>query len=195
MKYKAFIISICNYAPQPEDSQVVGFSDAMVDYPWIPKPGSVIYDTVDLRMPMGRHPDTGVPLWVDEPTTARRIQETDEEGINSLGATTIPPVDHAIDASLCNCQISDDASIQEIDDDAKYLIWGLDSLLETPVYPVGKEDWQMNLPVSSERKSAFETFMLARGTTQAALDAYWAANPGATYRNVADDFSFFLGLP
>jgi hypothetical protein len=47
MKYKAFIISICNYDPQPEDSQVVGYSDALVDHPFIPKPGSVIYDTVD----------------------------------------------------------------------------------------------------------------------------------------------------
>lgn len=194
MKYRAFIISVCNYAPQPEDSRVVGFSDAMVDYPWVPKPGSVIYDTVDLRMPMGRHPDTGLPLWIDEPTTARRIQETDEEGVNSIGAETVPPLDHPIDASLCNCQISDDASVQEIDEDAKYLIWGLESLLEDPVYPVGKEDWQMDLPVSSERKTAFETFMLARGTAQSSLDAYWAANSGVTYRQVAEDFEFFLEL-
>jgi hypothetical protein len=194
MKYRAFIISICNYTPQPDDSNVVGFSDAMVDHPWVVKPGSVIYDYVDLRRPMGRHPDTGMPLWIDEPNTARRVQETDEEGINSIGAEVVPPPDHPIDASLCNCQITDDASVTEIDEDPKYLIWGLESLLEEPVYPSGKEDWQMDLPVASERKTAFETFMLARGTGQSVLDSYWAANPSATYRKVATDFAFFLGI-
>lgn len=192
MKYKAFIISICNYDPQPEDSQVVGYSDALVDHPFIPKPGSVVYDYVDLRQPMGRHPDTGLPLWIDEPATARRIQETDEEGINSLGAETVPPLDHPIDASLCNCRISDDGSVTTIDEDPKYLIWGLESLLEDPVYPPGKEDWQMDEPVSAERKTAFDSFMLARGTDAGVLSDYWTNNPDATYRSSAADFELFL---
>lgn len=192
MKYKANVISICNYEPQPEDSLVVGFSEAMEDHPYIVKPGSVIYDYVDLRRTWGRHPDTGEPLWIDEPNTARHIQEVDEEGINSMGAEVIPPVDNPIDASLCNCRISNDQMVTEIDEDPKYLIWGLESLLEDPVYPAGKEDWQMDLPVTAERKLAFDTFMLARGTEAATLNDYWTSNPSATYESVAKDFGMFL---
>ena len=99
MKYNAFIISQCNWS-----SEGVGYSDAQeVDYPFIPKPGTVIYDYVDLRKPIGRHPDTGLPLWIDEPATARRIQEVEEEGINSMGSEVTPPLNHPVDASLCNC--------------------------------------------------------------------------------------------
>ena len=187
MKYKAFIVSVCNWA-----SEGVSYSDAQIDYPFIPKPGSVIYDTVDLRMPRGRHPDTGVTLWIDEPTTARRIQETEEEGIRGIGSGVEPPLDHPIDASLCNCTISADQPVADIDEDPKYLVWGLDSLLEAPVYPVGKEDWQMDLPVSAERRAAFDAFMGARGTSAVVLSEYWQDNPGATYRSVADDFGVFL---
>ena len=187
MKYRANIISICNWA-----SEGVGFSDAMIDYPFIPRPGSVIYDQVDLYRTWGSHPDTGQNLWIDEPNTNRRIQEVEEEGIGSMGADVVPPVDNPIDASICNCQISDDQSITDVDEDAKYLIWGLTSLLDPPVYPVGKEDWQMDLPVTQERKDAFDAFMVARGTGAALLASYWADNPDATYASVADDFGVFL---
>ena len=187
MKYSAHIISICNWA-----SEGVGYSDAMIDYPFIPKPGSVIYDQVNIYKPWGRDPSTGLPLWVDEPSTNRRIQEVEEEGIGSMGADVVPVLDHPINASICNCKISDDQSITDIDEDAKYLIWGLASLLEDPVYPVGKEDWEMSLPVSAERKAAFDAFMEARGTDPQVLYDYWLAHSNATYASVADDFGTFL---
>ena len=187
MKYGANIISICNWA-----SEGVGFSDAMIDHPFIPKPGSVIYDTVNIYKPWGRHPDTGQPLWVDEPNTNRRIQEVEEEGIGSMGADTVPPVDNPIAASMCNCQLSDDDSMTDIDEDARFLIWGLTSLLDPPVYPAGKEDWQMDLPVSAEREATFNTFMIARGTDSQLLADYWIDNPEATYASVASDFGLFL---
>jgi hypothetical protein len=192
MKYSAFIISICNYAPQSEDSNVVNYSDVMNDHPFIPKPGSVIYDYVDLYKPMGRDPETGLPLWIDEPNTARRKQEVEEEGINSIGSEVNTPLNNPIDASLCNCQISADQAVTDIDEDPKYLIWGLRSLLEDPVYPVGKEDWQMDLPVSAERKAAFDAFMIARGTDPQVLADYWLAHPDATYKSVAEDFELFI---
>jgi hypothetical protein len=80
----------------------------------------------------------------------------------------------------------------DIDEDAKYLIWGLTSLLDPPEYPSGKEDWQMDLPVSSERRLAFDIFMVAAGTEVSILNDYWSANPDATYASVADDFGVFL---
>ena len=187
MKYSAHIISKCNWA-----SPGVGSSDASIDYPFIPKPGSVIYDYVDLRKPTGRDPATGLPLWIDEPNTARRIQEVEEEGIGSMGSDVVPTFEGPIDASLCNIKISDDQSITDIDEDAKYLIWGLASLLEDPVYPVGKEEWEMSLPVSAERKAAFDAFMEARGTDPQVLYDYWLAHSNATYASVADDFGTFL---
>ena len=187
MKYRANIVSICNYL-----GEGVGFSDAMIDHPFIPKPGSVIYDTVNIYKPWGRHPDTGQPLWVDEPNTNRRIQEVEEEGIGSMGSDTVPPIDNPIAASMCNCRISDDQSITNIDEDVKYLIWGLTSLLDPPVYPAGKEDWQMDLPVIAEREAAFNTFMLARGTEASLLASYWAENSDVTYSDVAEDFGMFI---
>ena len=187
MKYSANIISVCNWAREG-----AGYSDAMIDYPFIPKPGSVIYDYVDLRKPWGRDPATGLPLWIDEPNTKRHIQEVDEEGIGSMGSDVVPPVDNPIAASLCNCQISTDQMVTELDEDAKYLIWGSTSLLDPPVYPAGKEDWQADLPVSSERKIEFDAFMEARGVPAQDLIDYWDANPDATYNSVADDFWLFL---
>jgi hypothetical protein len=187
MKYKANIISECNYL-----GEGVGYSDAMDDYPFIPKPGSVIYDYVDLYKPMGRDPETGLPLWIDEPNTARRKQEVEEEGIGSMGADVVPPVDNPIAASMCNCQISADDVIDDIDEDEKYLIWGLTSLLDPPVYPDGKEDWQMDLPVTAEREAAFTAFMVARGVDPLVLSVYWDNSPDATYVSVAADFGIFL---
>jgi hypothetical protein len=187
MKYKANIISQCNWA-----SEGVGYSDAQIDYPFIPKPGSVIYDYVNLYKPMGRDPETGLALWIDEPNTARHKQEVEEEGIGSMGADVVPPVDNPIAASMCNCQISADDIITDIDEDERFLIWGLTSLLEDPVYPPGKEDWQMDLPVSFERVVAFGDFMTARGTNPQVIADYFVANPGATYASVAADFGLFI---
>ena len=187
MKYSSRVISICNWA-----SEGVGFSDAQIDYPFIPKPGSVIYDQVNIRRTWGRHPDTGQTLWVDEPNTNRRIQEVEEEGIGSMSGGVIPPRNNPIAASMCNCQLSDDDSMTDIDEDEKYLIWGLTSLLDPPVYPAGKEDWQMDLPVSAERINAFDAFMVARGTDSQLLADYWIDNPEATYASVASDFGLFL---
>jgi len=187
MKYNAYIISQCNWA-----SDEPGYSDARTDYPYVIGPGQDIYDYVNIMRPWGRHPDTGAVLWVDEPNTARRLSKVDEEGIDSMGSDVVPPLNHPIDASLCNCKISADGPVSDIDEDAKYLIWGLESLLEDPVYPAGKEDWQMDLPVSAERINAFDAFMMARGTPEQVLDDYWIANPNATYRQVAEDFAYFL---
>ena len=186
MKYKANIISICNWS-----SEGVGFSDAMVDHPFIPKPGSVIYDYVDLYKPMGRHPDTKLPLWIDEPATARRIQEVEEEGINSMGSEVIPPLNHPIDASLCNCQISNDLMVVEIDEDPKYLIWGVTEVDGDPL-PPAFADWLATDPVSGDRKADFTTFMEARGTDPQVLTDYWLAHPNVTYNQVSADFGLFL---
>jgi hypothetical protein len=187
MKYKSNVISICNWI-----SEGVGYSDAMEDHPYIVKPGSVIYDQVNIRRTWGRHPDTGEPLWIDEPNTNRRFQEVDEDGIGSMGADVVPPLNNPIDASMCNCQISADQPVTEIDEDVKYLIWGLTSLLDPPVYPAGKEDWQMDLPVTSERKASFDAFMVARGVDAQVLADYWTDKPDATYATVAEDFELFL---
>jgi hypothetical protein len=51
----------------------------------------------------------------------------------------------------------------------------------------------MDLPVSTDRKLAFDTFMVARGVEQVVLDLYWVGKPNATYQDVADDFALFLG--
>ena len=187
MKYSGHIISECNYA-----SEGVGYSDAMIDYPFIPKPGSVIYDYVNLYKPMGRDPETGLPLWIDEPSTARRKQEVEEEGIGSMGADVVPPLNHPIDASMCNCQISADDPLDDIDEDERFLIWGITSLLDPPVYPVGLEDWQSDLPVSTERRDSFTSFMEDRGTDPQILSDYWLDNPEATYLSVANDFGLFI---
>jgi hypothetical protein len=187
MKYKANIISECNWS-----SEGIGFSDAMLDYPFVTKPGSVIYDQVDIRRTWGRDPSTGLPLWVDEPTTDRHIQEVDEEGIGSMSTDVVPPINNPIAASLSACQISADDPIDDIDEDERFLIWGLESLLDPPVYPDGKEDWKMDLPVSADRNAAFTAFMVARGTDLQLLADYWTDNPDATYATVADDFEVFL---
>ena len=187
MKYSGHIISICNWA-----SEGVGFSDAQILYPFVPKPGSVIYDYVNLYKPMGRDPETGLPLWIDEPSTARRKQEVEEEGIGSMGVDVQPPLNHPIDASMCNCQISADDPLDDIDEDPSFLIWGITSLLDPPVYPVGLEDWQSDLHVSNDRWAAFTEFMEARGTDPQFLSDYWDANPEATYDSVAEDFGLFL---
>ena len=187
MKYSAHIISKCNWA-----SPGVGFSDASIDYPFIPKPGSVIYDYIDLRKPTGRDPGTGLPLWIDEPNTARRIQEVEEEGIGSMGSDVVPTFEGPIDASLCNIKISDDASIDDIDEDARFLIWGLASLLDPPTLPVGKEDWEASLPVSVDRMLEFNSFMELRGVDPQFLADYWLAHPAATYLSVVEDFGLFI---
>ena len=186
MKYKANIISICNWS-----STGVGFSDAAIDYPLILKPGSVIYDTVNIRRTWGRDPSTKLPLWVDEPTTARRIQEVEEEGISSMGSEVIPPLDHPIDASLCNCKIPNDLMVTGIDDDAKYLIWGVTEV-DGEDLPPAFADWLATDPVSSERETEFNAFMQARGTNPSVLADYWSNNPDATYNDVSDDFGLFL---
>ena len=186
MKYRANIISICNWA-----GEGVGYSDAMDDHPFIPKPGSVIYDYVDLYKPMGRHPDTKLPLWIDEPVTARRVQEVEEEGIGSMGSEVIPPLNHPIDASLCNCQISNDLMVTEIDDDPKYLIWGVTEVDGDPL-PPAFEDWLATDPVSPARRIEFDAFMEARGTEPQVLMDYWDNHPGVTYNRVSEDFDLFI---
>ena len=186
MKYRANIISICNWA-----SEGVGFSDAQIDHPFIPKPGSVIYDYVDLYKPMGRHPVTKLALWIDEPTTARREQEVEEDGIGGMSTGVSPPLNNPIDASLCSCRISNDLSVIEIDDDPKYLIWGVTEVDGDPL-PPAFEDWLATDPVSVDRQDAFNAFMAARGTDLLVLEDYWLDNPGATYNQVSEDFDLFI---
>jgi hypothetical protein len=108
-----------------------------------------------------------------------------------MGADSVPPLNNPIDASLCNCQISTAQMVIEIDEDDSYLIWGVHEV-DGEDLPPAFSDWLDSDPVSEERRTAFDGFMLTRGTPIQTLLDYWTDKPDATYLTVVEDFAVFL---
>ena len=192
VQYKCGVISICNYAAEGDDN-VVGFSEVMVDYPAVLGP-LAFYDTLtNLMEPRGRHPTTGEPLFVTE--VDRYTGQVTTNGVISLESEISPPSGNPIDASIVRAGLTTAGVVQDIDLDASYLVWGMwaqGDVENQEALPPALQIWWVDAAVDSERKLAFDAFMLARGTSSAVLNDYWASNPSATYRTVGKDFDTFL---
>ena len=186
-QYNIGLISVCDWAQLDE----VAYSNAAVDHPFVPGPGAP-YDTVDIYRTWGRHPDTGFPLWVDEPATTRRAQTVVEHGITSMSSDTTPPLDNPIAAAFINAGNSDDVSLIDLDEDVNYLVWGVAVANSEDELPPALMPWAKDSPVTAERKTEFSTFTEARGVAAQDLIDYWDSHANATYSSVAEDFGDFL---
>lgn len=185
-RYRALIISKAEY-----DSDGVGFSTLMDDYPATPGPGEP-FDLVDIRRTWGRDPATRLPLYVDEVGVQRYKATVATHGVAAI-SDEVTQVKGAVPAaSLVDCKVTNAGCLATIDAVAKHFVLGVECIDPDDELPPALEPYALDVEMPSARWSELRDGMVTLGIEAAKIDAWRAANVTATPQDVADRFAAFI---
>jgi hypothetical protein len=187
-KFKAGIISRAEY-----DSEGVGYSTVMEDFPMILGPLAV-YDQIDIQMkPWGRHPVSALPLFVNETNVDRWTGVVTQNGVNSASAFATPTVDTIPPACIVVVQVTASSVLGVIDAAAKHFVLGIENPdLNGDPLPGPLEEFDWDVPFMSSRWTELRNALVALGMDQDLIDTWRGNHPDATPRGFAEAFKNFI---
>jgi hypothetical protein len=186
-KFRLGVISKAEY-----DSEGVGYSTVQEDFPFEIGP-LAFYDTLsNLAKPWGRHPTTGEPLLVTE--VDRYTSTITQHGVNSSSAFATPTKDSVPAACIVVAQVTNQATILDIDNAAKHFVLGVDGPqdLHGEDLPAGLLPYQFDEPFPSARWDELRAGLIALGLSASAIDNWRSNNPDATPRDFGEAFKDFI---
>ena len=187
-KYRAAIMSRAEY-----DSEGVGYSTVMEDYPAIIGPLAV-FDQIDIAMkPWGRDPATQLPLFVNETGVDRWTGTVTQDGVVSSSAYATPTKDTVPPACIVITQVTDSAILGTIDQNVKHFVLGVNNPdLNGDPLPSELLPYDADEPFLPARWTELRDTLVTAGADAAALDNWKANNPNATPRDFAEAFKAFI---
>lgn len=187
-KFRAAIISRAEY-----DSEGVGYSTVMGDFPMILGPLAV-FDQIDIQMkPWGRDPATQLPLFVNEAGVDRWTGTVTQDGVVSASAFATPIKDSSPPGCIVITQVTNAGILASIDQAAIHFVLGVENPdLNGDALPAGllPYDWDVTFPPA--RWTELRDGLVAIGLDAGDVDTWYSNNPDATPRDFSIAFKQFI---
>jgi len=156
----------------------VGKSKLQEHFPHEPGPDQFYDHVTGVRHPMGRHPDTGDPLWVKE--YDRYTQQIITPGVMSLSDRITPEQDSVPSVCVTEAIVYNFDVAQAIHAHAQHLVLAFETIdgSEPPIEGWGKEDG-----FTASQWTKYRNALVALGMPAETIDTWRDNHPNATRRD------------
>ena len=187
-KYRAAVISKAEY-----DSEGVGYSTVMEDFPMVLGPLAVFDQIPYLMRPVGRDPATGLPLFINEPSLDRWTGTLTQDGVNSSSAYATPTVDTIPAACILIVQVTAASVLAASENAAKHFVLGVENPdINGDELPAGLLPYDFDAPLPAPRWTELRDALVALGVEASVIDNWKANHPDATPRDFGEAFKEFI---